>query len=96
MALNALDGLALLVNDAGHGSIEDVEFGGVGFVVFLFEVEKGPDEAVFDGIDDGAVEHLFFELLSFGVFPAAKHDRKRFTGLLRSSGGGFEAGVEAG
>lgn len=94
-ALNALDGLSLLIDHAGDWDIENVESGGAGFVMFLVEVEVGPDEVVFDGIDDRAVEDLGLEFLSFGVFTTAEYDRERFVSLLGSGGGGFEASVEA-
>ncbi len=51
-ALNVLDGFSLLIDHAGDRDIEDIEAGGVGLVVFQVEVEVGPDELVFDRVDD--------------------------------------------
>ena len=49
-ALDVMDGFSLLVDPAGGWDIEDVEAGGIGLVVF--QVEVGPDELVFDRVDD--------------------------------------------
>ena len=94
-ALNVMDGFSLLVNHAGDGNSEDVEAGGVGLVVLQVEVEVSPDELVFDGVDDGAVEDVGFEFLGFGVFTSAEDDSEGFALLLGRCGGGFDAGVEA-
>ena len=94
-ALDALDGPSLLIDHAGDWDIEDIETGGVEFVVFEVEVEVGPDELAFDGVDDGAVEDVGFELFGFGVFTSAEDDCEGFALLLGSGGGGFDAGVEA-
>lgn len=95
-ALDTLDGFSLLVDHAGDRDIEDVEAGGIGLVVFLVEVEIGPDELVFDSIDYGAVEDVCFELFGFGVFTSPEDDCEGFALLLGRGGGGFDAGVEAG
>ena len=93
-ALDVLEGLSLLVDHAGGWDIEDVETGGVGLVVFQVEVEVGPDELVFDRVDDGAVEDVVFEFLGFGVFTSAEDDSEGFALLLGCGGGSFDAGVE--
>lgn len=94
-ALDVLDGPSLLIDHAGDRDIEDIETGGVEFVVFQVEVEVGPDELAFDGVDDGAVEDVGFELFGFWVFTSAKDDCEGFALLVGSGGGGFDAGVEA-
>jgi hypothetical protein len=94
-ALDALYGPALLIDHAGDWDIEDIEAGGVGLVVFQVEVEVGPDELAFGGVDDGAVEDVGFEFLGIGVFTSAEDDSEGFALLLGRGGGGFDAGVEA-
>lgn len=95
-ALDALDGSSLLVDHTGDWNIKDVIAGGIGLVVCLVEVEVGPDELVFDCINDGAIEDVGFEFFGFGVFTSAEDDSEGFALLLGCGVGGFDAGVEAG